>query len=165
MATPLIKYSTYCSNSILAIFLLNLNFSKGKKRKLSCEFPNCWGSSKIDLWKLWKLENIPKVYKRKGIQNCSPNFEFKYFQNFTNSKTEVVGYISLLLQASTYNILSSLGWRKQMPPFGNYLKIPKIPETEKLKQVTSGNILQLSLQWLININKGHTKGGTKDWFV
>ena len=85
MKTPHIKYSTYCSNSIFARIVLNWNAQKGKT-KLSCEFPNCWGSSKIDLWKLWKLEKFQKVYKRKGIQNCSPNFEFKNSKTLQTSK-------------------------------------------------------------------------------
>ena len=63
------------------------------------------------------LRKFQKVYKRKGIQNCSHNFEFKYFPNYANSKPEVVRYIDLLLQASTYIILASHGQRNQMPHY------------------------------------------------
>ena len=40
------------------------------------------------------LRKIPKVYKRKGIQNCSPNFEFKYFQTQQTPKQKWWGLLT-----------------------------------------------------------------------
>ena len=94
----------------------------------------------MEVVKTW--EKFQKSFKRKGIQNCSPNFEFKYFPNFENSKTEVVMYINLLLQASTYNILASIGQRKQMPHLviiWKFHKFQKLKNSNKLLLETFSN--------------------------
>ena len=78
------------------------------------------------------------------------NFEVKYFPNFANSKTEVVRYSNLLLQASTYNILASIGQRNQMP---HYWYLSKNSKTfQKLK-----NSNKLLLETFSNWAKIRTK--------
>ena len=121
---------------------LNWNPSKGQNKTILW-VPNCWGSAKIALGKMWKLEkNSKKFIKEKAFKISHTILNLNIFQTLQTPKIEVVRYINLLLQASTYNILASIGQRKQMPHLviiWKFQKFQKLKNSNKLLLETFSN--------------------------
>ena len=166
MEAPLIKYSTYCSffhpcNNSAKLKLLQVK----NKTKLFCEFPNCWGSSKIDLWKLWKLEKLPKKFiKEKAFKIAHPILNSNIFKTLQTSKQKWWVFYLVVVSLHLYFWQGLVEENKMPLIFEN----ANNARNWKLKQVTSENFLQLSsrlYQGLIMINEGHIKVFIKFWIV